>query len=79
MGRTSLSSRALQAMAEKPAAPPLHRAAEGTPGPHRPFLERENGGERYGMVPLGDEMLPENPEIHPSSCALLRLVGPPPE
>src|SRR5258706_5710104 len=47
-------------------------------GPHRPFFDWENGKARYRAVPLGDETLPEEAEIHPNRRAPLPVVGCPP-
>ena len=44
-------------------------------GPHRPFFDWENGRAMYTAVPLGDETLQGEAEIHPSSCAPLHTVG----
>ena len=44
-------------------------------GPHRPFVDWENGRAMGGSVPLGYETLQGEAEIHPSSCAPLHAVG----
>ena len=48
-------------------------------GPHRPFLDWENGRAMGRAVPLGDETLSEEAKLHPNSCAPLPVVECPPK
>ena len=50
-------------------------SGHGSLGPHRPFFDWENGRVMCRAVPLPDEKLPDEEEIHPNNCAPLCVVG----